>query len=300
MVKQTVINTSEPDKTTGQTPYDSASALKYLKHTPKRNDFSEYLSTKLIDSTRTKWDASNKGRSNIPSSVTLRAARNVFGAPSLKHSFHREPDFYNISIFLLKGTWLDYGSFANVLKASPLIATLWVALVDLVDVPFQNLCKPDLHYKSHKSIPQDRVDWFTACAFFYNFDMPSVIRFVGGNYTASYRDVSTIIQQLKECGNCDDHLLQEIQRVFTVGCPPEFVAESSQTNFLTYLNYGNHSSAEKNSSKLLKAMVKEASRHYIMPFPDWFARFAPNVHLTPQGLLQKPGKNDRPIWDGSF
>jgi len=36
-----------------------------------------------------------------------------------------------------------------------------------------------------------------------------------------------------------------------------------------------------------------------MPFPSWIARFIPNLHLTPQGLVIKPGKNDRLVFDGS-
>ena len=47
-------------------------------------------------------------------------------------------------------------------------------------------------------------------------------------------------------------------------------------------------------------MNKEDRNQYVLPFPNWLARFVKNLHLTPQGLLQKPGKNDRLIWDGSF
>ena len=47
-------------------------------------------------------------------------------------------------------------------------------------------------------------------------------------------------------------------------------------------------------------MNKEDRNQFLLPVPSWIARFIPNLHLTPQGLLSKPGKNDRLIWDGSF
>ena len=45
-------------------------------------------------------------------------------------------------------------------------------------------------------------------------------------------------------------------------------------------------------------MNKEDRNQYVLPFPNWIVRSVKNLHLTPQGLLQKPGKNDRLIWDG--
>ena len=44
-------------------------------------------------------------------------------------------------------------------------------------------------------------------------------------------------------------------------------------------------------------MNKEDRNQYVLPFPNWIVRSVKNLHLTPQGLLQKPGKNDRLIWD---
>ena len=50
----------------------------------------------------------------------------------------------------------------------------------------------------------------------------------------------------------------------------------------------------------MKTINKEDRNQYLLPFPNWLARFFENIHLTPQGLLSKLGKNDRLIWDGSF
>ena len=50
----------------------------------------------------------------------------------------------------------------------------------------------------------------------------------------------------------------------------------------------------------MKTMVKEARNDYVIAFPSWLAHLCHNIHLTPQGLVVKPGKADRLVWDGSF
>ena len=62
---------------------------------------------------------------------------------------------------------------------------LWKALVFLSNLEFSDLQKPDLQHTQRTTIPHDRVAMFTACALHYNLDMASVIRFVGGTYTAA-------------------------------------------------------------------------------------------------------------------
>ena len=76
--------------------------------------------------------------------------------------------------------------------------------------------------------------------------------------------------------------------------------ESSHQNFLKYFRYGNHTSIKLSLDKVIKTLNKENRNQYLLPFPNWLARFIPNLHLTPQGLLSKPNKNDILIWDGSF
>ena len=51
---------------------------------------------------------------------------------------------------------------------------------------------------------------------------------------------------------------------------------------------------------MFKNINTEDIHQYLLSFPNWLARFVENLHLTPQGLLSKAGKNDRLIWDGYF
>ena len=51
---------------------------------------------------------------------------------------------------------------------------------------------------------------------------------------------------------------------------------------------------------MFKNINTEDTHQYLLPFPNWLAGFVENLHVNPQGLLSKAGKNDRLIWDGSF
>ena len=62
----------------------------------------------------------------------------------------------------------------------------------------------------------------------------------------------------------------------------------------------NHTSIQQSLDKVMETLDKEDTNQYLLLFPNWIAWFIPNLHLTPQGLLSKTGKNDRLIWDGSF
>ena len=85
-----------------------------------------------------------------------------------------------------------------------------------------------------------------------------------------------------------------------VGFPNYLVAEDTRSNFLDYYRYGNHITIAQNISKVMKTMNKEDKHSYLMTLPSILARLIPDLKLTPQGLIIKPGKNDRLIWDGSF
>eukprot|EP00957_Ditylum_brightwellii_P071380 5426556-Ditylum_brightwellii.AAC.1 len=52
--------------------------------------------------------------------------------------------------------------------------------------------------------------------------------------------------------------------------------------------------------KVMKAMNKEDRSCYLIPLPCWMTRFIPHLHVTPQGLIIKTGKNDMLVFDSSI
>ena len=144
--------------------------------------------------TQQAWSNHTKGEFIIPTATQLRTQKNTFGAPSMLHSFHCEPDIFNIAIYILKNPWLDIHSHIQFILSDLTLMELWKALVSLPNNQFHKLQQPDTKYATRTTIPHERVAMFTACALHYNLDMASVIRFVGGTYTASYRDVPNILK----------------------------------------------------------------------------------------------------------
>ena len=88
---------------------------------------------------------------------------------------------------------------------------------------------------------------FLACDIHYKFDLLSVIRYTGGNYTAVHQDVEDIIDTLTSAG-CDELLVNEIKRIMSVGCPAYLNAYSSQEKIQVFARYGNHTTIIKKHS----------------------------------------------------
>ena len=124
------------------------------------------------------------------------------------------------------------------------------------------------------------------------------MRYVGNNYTAEYRDVPTLLKKLEDIA--PDYLKKQIKDLFEVGAPTKIMGHSSRENFLRYYDYGNHASVLKTPDLIKKALNKEHKYKYVMCFPGWISRFVPHLHATPQGIVIKPGKKDRIIFDASI
>ena len=76
------------------------------------------------------------------------------------------------------------------------MSTLWTNIARLKDIGFSPLQEVDLDCAKQTSIPQHRFDMFTTCAIHYNFDLSSVIRYTGGNYTNVHLKVESILKTL--------------------------------------------------------------------------------------------------------
>ena len=118
---------------------------------------------------------------------------------------------------------------------------------------------------------------------------PLSIDIWGGGYTGSSLKVDQTLAALHKYG-CPIQTMQEVQRVMAVGCPNYLVAEDIRSNFLDYYRYGNHITIAQNMSKVVKTMNKEDKHSYLMTLPSILARLIPDLKLTPQDLIIKPGK----------
>ena len=122
--------------------------------------------------------------------------------------------------------------------------------------------------------------------------MGIIIRCLGKNCTEEYRDIQNTLKILKE-SRCDEQIIKSLEITLLVGSPNVMNDSSTHKNCLTYFRYKNHGTIAKTIYQVKKTMNKEDRNQYVLPFPYWIARLVKILHLTPQFLLQKPGKNDR-------
>ena len=124
------------------------------------------------------------------------------------------------------------------------------------------------------------------------------MRFLSNNYTADYRNVPEIMNNIR--GIVDKDTCDDVERNFTSGCPNKSSGHISHRNCMDYKNYGNHKSVLKKTDLIKKSLNKEDKLNHAMPFPCWIARLCPNIFLISNGIIIKPGGNDRLTWDGSI
>ena len=221
-----------------------------------------------------------------------------FGRPSRNHSFTSDVVFDHILIFLMKSAFLDDTALRSLLRVHPLYFHLSQSISKLKFLDFRPLSRFNTEYDSQKSIPFARRMQFLACILHYNFNSSSVFRYLGNNHTNEHIQPDDLYDQLT--GIVPDNINKYLHRALTTGAPSKINAHSPRNNFLDYLKYGNHKSITMNSPLVIKALNKEDKHNFVMHFPAWTARFIYNLHVSPEGILIKPNKNDRIVFDASF
>ena len=78
----------------------------------------------------------------------------------------------------------------------------------------------------------------TACVVHYDLDFGLVLRFLGGEYTADWRDVDGILEAIEPHVSTSDH--DHIQRILTKGYPAKLVWEETGKNKETFVRRVNN------------------------------------------------------------
>ena len=92
-------------------------------------------------------------------------------------------------------------------------------------VNFEPLREENSNYENQLEPCKYRRQQLVSAAIYYNLDLASVIRYVGGTYTRDFRDVSRILARLKPLLPCSLHT--QVKRVYEVGCPAKFYGHST-------------------------------------------------------------------------
>ena len=221
-----------------------------------------------------------------------------FGRPSRDHSFTSTVVFDHILIFVIKKSFLNKNDLDSLLQVHPLYGHLHRSILHLKHLDFRPLSSFNLDYDLQKSIPFDRRMQFLACILHYNFHAGSVFRYLGNNHTNAHINPDHLFKELSNIVPNDINTY--LYRALKIGAPSKINGHSPRNNFLNYLHYGNHKSITMNTPLVSKALNKEDKHNFVMHFPAWIARFIYHLHLSPEGILIKPNKNDRIVFDASF
>lgn len=217
------------------------------------------------------------------------------GRPSAVHSFLLEPSAMYcmlLSLPFLSETELD--SLCGVHRA-------WGEYFDakrrLANSDISFLRRPREDWSSATDIDQRRTEGFLALAIRYNFDVPRMVEWLGGDFLYEHRDAESILAvarpMLTEDAFCN------LRRLYAVGAPAQLLGTSSLANLRAFRSYGNHRSVLEDPATMTKAIVKDERNSHLLHLPEWTAEFVPNLHVSPLALLKKKGKF-RLIFDATF
>ena len=118
-------------------------------------------------------------------------------------------DFSNTCFFLVKGGWLNVADLFAVSLAYPDLQDMIESVPDLLQLDFSSLRDPVLDYATQTLIEPSRGQLMTACAVHYNLNIGLVVRYLGGEYTASWRSVTDILNAAAP------YVTEEVEEVMT-------------------------------------------------------------------------------------
>ena len=173
----------------------------------------------------------------------------------------------------------------------------------LKDVPrlkaidFSPLLEHPEDWAEQTEISDDHVRMMDACFVHYGGDVGLVLRYLGGEYTAEWRNGREVAAAAEPFVSKED--LGHIERIIDHGCPAEFSWEEPAWNKEAYLRQGNCPTVQQHWPKVLKTIVKEARNRHLMSFSSWTVRASPYAHAVPQTINNKNPEKPRLCWNGT-
>jgi len=215
--------------------------------------------------------------------------QNSFGCSSLDHSFHQQACFETAFVPILKSGFFEPVDILALHDCHPLLSHLICACVHLRHHNFLWLAEYDTVWATQDTLSDDKAYAFLARLIHYDLSIANTIWFLGNNYTGEYRDIPLIVASLRTRGIAET-LIEHYPRVMTVGCPNHFNATTTRENALLYWHEGNHPFIRAKLSQVQSTMNKEDRNNYVFHVPHWLWRFVPHCFITPQHILEKPGR----------
>jgi hypothetical protein len=164
-------------------------------------------------------------------------------------------------------------------------------------IDFSELRNPRIGYSDQQEIQISRVDLATAGMIYYSLHPGMLIRFAKGEYVGESRNVPQVLNDVSPYIDAVD--AEHIKRILSMGCPSIIDFEESSEMKATIIEKGNQVTFKMYPDIAKKTMNKEDRNSHLLPVKLWVLRFSPYCRHTAQGILVKPGKNPRVIFDAS-
>jgi len=152
-----------------------------------------------------------------------------FGRPSREHTFTSEATFNHALVIIIKSSILSDPDIRTLISIHPLYTHLYHTLQRFRHIDFRSLSTINKEYATQAVIPLQRRQLFLAAACHYDFHIPSLIQFLGKNYTNSHLDPHLIVEKLK--GIAPPHVIAYVRRALLTGAPNRMHGHSSAKNF---------------------------------------------------------------------
>ena len=198
---------------------------------------------------------------------------------------------------LLASGFLDidgYDSLSLVTKRLSRVITKHISWMTLDTTPLR---LPRYDYATQPSLQTERVHMASAQFIREGGDPGRLVRFCNQEFTLQHLDRDAILNRVRNIIPDDDYA--HMERVLYDGCPAEFNFEESNHSRLRSFDRGNHPGFTQKSEKVTRALNKEDRNSYVLVIDEDLAYFSPYCRHTPQGVVDKPGKSFRIVWDGS-
>ncbi len=248
-------------------------------------------------------NASRAAREHFVRTVLPPAIRaqvdNPFGKDANTQSFVSTAAFRHIILPLLQSKFLTQRQLRCLQLTYKPVADLQRLIRTHRDVDYAPL-RDYIHQRLPANIIMPTLAKMTTkCLLDFNLDVAAAVRWIGGTHTAAHRDPEEILRRL-EC--CVDHdILVDLRRILIQGTPALCQAEATEENFQAAFAYGNHKSVSQNIPLIKKALLKEASKGYVLVADPLLSFFIPHLHRSPMGIVNvdDPFKKARIIFDAS-
>ena len=262
----------------------------------------EVLISEKITSSRAKYQREKWARETLPTHVSNQLWA-VHGKEKSNVSFKSTICFRHILPHMFASGFLSKSSIKALCNASRPAKELSYLRRRYRDVDFSPL-RAGLPPK-HRS-PDHVMNLFrkqvTACFLHFRCWTPHVIRYIGGQHTGQHRCWKSIRDALRMAG-VEEFVISELVITLRDGAPRFFNAEFTEKNLLAALAYGNHPSVSESEDLVAStkaSLEKDVMKGFALAADPRLVYYLPNLHLTPIGLIDLPGKKPRIYFDSSF